>query len=307
MSLEQLLKKHKQAVSLADVERPKSIISLGPLSVNLAVGHSEGVPAGRIVQIAGRESSGKSTLAFDIMRQYQDKFEEPVLYVDFERSFWPDYAKACGVDLGKCIIVHADTTEDGMNIAEDFVKERATKLVIIDSIAAAMPSSEIDKGYDENPKMAGNAALITRFCNRMVPIIDNNDVLLIINNQLRMNFNTMSPNKEIAFGGMALKFAISVFINLVATSNQANEMTVQAVVRKNKIGAPQRRAEFVIKYGQGIDHARDVLSLAVDLGIVEKTGKSWYEFGGRKVNGLERASQEFPIQELREAVIKHGI
>lgn len=303
MSLDALLKKYKNAIDLASVPRPKTFISLGPLSLNIAIGDTRGVETGRIVQIVGKQSSGKSTLALDIIAQHQEATGLPVLYVDFERSLDPDYARACGVDLERLYQVRADTTEEGLDAALDFIKSGSVKLIIIDSIAAAMPSSEEEKDMKDSPKMASNAGLITRFCNKVVPLLDNNDVLLVVLNQLRKNFSTLSPETEIPFGGMSLQYATAVMIRMAAIKNEERTMTAQTIIRKNKVGAPQARTEFKIVYGRGIDHAADIVELAIERNIVNKSG-AWFTFGEYKAQGMEKAKVEFPIQQIRQLILE---
>jgi recombination protein RecA len=304
MSFDALAKKYKDYIDSANIERPKSMFSLGPMSLNFAVGNPEGVPSGRVVQIVGRQSSGKSTLSLDIIRAHQAKYpEEIVVYVDFERSFDRDYAKACGVNLDRLFIVRAKSTEQGLSIAEESVDRAGVRLVLIDSIAAAVPSAEFDKGYDDSPKVAGNAGLITRFVSRMVHKLDDRDALLVILNQLRMNFNTMSPEKEVPFGGMALQYATSVTVALNNMKKEDTEQTIQAFIRKNKVGAPQSRCQFIISYGNGIDHARDIIELGVHYGLVIKSG-SWFSFGEHKAQGAAKAATIFPLDNLRDLVVQ---
>jgi recombination protein RecA len=302
-ALNELLKKYQDVVQLGSEERPKTWFSLGPLSLNLAVGNVRGVQSGRIVQIVGKYSSGKSTLALDIVAQHQREHHLPVIYVDFERAYDRDYATAVGVDTSLIHIVRADSTEEGMTIMEKAIKTGDIKLVVIDSIAAAKPSSEDSKDYNDAQKMGGNSPISGRMVNRVVPLIDNNDVLVIVLNQLRANFNTMSPEREVPAGGKALHYATSVMIQTTNIKNTEDETQIQAVIKKNRVGAPRQVATFFIKYGQGIDHARDIIDLAIEQDIVRKSG-SWISYSDKKVQGLERASVEFPIDEIRQRVIE---
>ncbi len=297
-----ILERYKDVIRVASEDRPRSWISLGPLSLNLAVGNPKGVKAGRIVQIVGKFSSGKSTLALDIIAQYQRQYEAPAIYVDFERSFDSDYAGKMGVDVDRLHIVTADSTEDGFNIIEALVKTGEIRLVVVDSIAAAKSSTENDKDYDDNMKMASSAGAITRFCNRIVPLLDNYDTLLVVLNQLRANFSTLSPEKEIPFGSKSLQHAVSITIQTVALHTTDQETEVQATIKKNKVGAPRRVAKYFIRYGHGIDHARDIIDLGVEQGIVEKN-KGWMTYEGRKANGIANARAEFPIDEIKERIL----
>lgn len=302
-ALDELLKKYRDSVALGNEDRPKTWFSLGPLSLNLAVGDARGVKSGRIVQIVGKYSSGKSTLALDIIAQHQREHNLPVIYVDFERAYDRDYAAAVGVNTELIHIVRADSTEAGLTFLEKAIKTGDIKLVVIDSIAAAKPSSEEGKDYEDSQKMGGNSPITGRMVNRLVPLIDNNDVLLVVLNQLRANFNTMSPEREVPAGGKALHYATSVMIQTTNIKNTEAETEIQATIKKNKVGAPRQVAKFIIKYGQGIDHAQDIVQLAIERNIVTKAG-SWVSYNGRKVQGLDRASTEFPIDEIRDLILK---
>jgi recombination protein RecA len=298
-----LLKKYKDFVSLGSKERIRPYFSLGPLSLNIAAGDSRGIPAGRIIQIVGKQSSGKSTLALDMIHQYQ--LTNPyanVLYVDFERSFDPRYSQSIGVDLDRIYHVRPDTTEQGFNITEEAIRDADFKLAIIDSIAQAMPSSELGKDYEDSPKMASNAGLITRLMNRIVPILDNNDALLIAINQLRKNFSTLSPETEVPFGGMSLQFAIAMTLHIAKTSTKETFQTSQVIIKKNKTNAPQGRCEFTIQYGVGIRHDLDIINLAIERGLVNKSG-AWLSYDVIKSQGLERAATEFPLEEIKQRIL----
>jgi recombination protein RecA len=299
MSTDALLKKYKDFITSADVERPKSKFRLGPLGINIAAGNPRGIPSGRIVQITGKQSSGKSTLALDIVRLFQeDNPGAKVLYVDFERSFDGHYAQSCGVNLDDMYIVRAPSTEVGFTVAKEAVRDHGIKLVVIDSVAMAVPEGELVKTFNDNAKMASGASLITRFVNHMVPTLDDADACMIIINQLRKNFNTMSPETETTYGGNALQYAIAVTIWLQHTKKAETEQFIRATIRKNKIGAPHKLSEFVIVYGKGIDHARDIVDLGIAYGIVEKNG-SWYTYKTHKVQGTVAAAEQFPIEDIR--------
>lgn len=293
-----LLKKYKEFILTADVPRPKSKISLGPLSLNIAAGDPEGFKAGRIVQIFGKESSGKSTLALDIIAQYQSAHpEENVLYVDYERSLDDYYAAAIGVDLSSLLVARVDNMERGFDIIYAAI-EAGIKLIIIDSILAGIPKVEQDKDADDNPKMASTAGIVSTFVRKVVPMLDDSNVLLIVINQMRANFNTMSPEKEVPGGGHALQFHSNLKLAVSKIKTEGDRQTTQVVVKKNKSQKPQGRAEFTIKYGHGIDHAADIIKLAEEKEIVQKRG-AWYSYNNTQAQGLDNATQVFPIEEIR--------
>jgi recombination protein RecA len=302
-SLEELLKKYKETVSLGSIDRVKTRFLIGPPSLNLAIGDWNGVESGNIVQLVGKFSSGKSTLALDIIAQHQRAMGLPVIYADFERAYDRRYAEAIGVNTDLIHIVRADSTEEGFSFVEKAIKTEGAKLVVIDSIAAAKPSSENEKDYTDSQKMGGNSPISGRFINRIVPLIDNHDVLLVVLNQLRANFNTMSPERDVPAGGKALHYGTSIMIQLTNIKNTENDTRIQAVIKKNRVGPPRQVTEFTINYGKGIDHTLNIMELAIEKDIVTKAG-SWISYNGKKVQGLERACNEFPIDEIKELVRK---
>lgn len=298
-----VLAKYAEFLTMASEVQDKPKIKIGPLSLNSVLGSPDGVPMGKLIQFVGRQSSGKSTLALDTIATYQRDNEEVVLYIDFERSFDPDYAAACGVDLNRLIKAHPDTTEQGMNIIQAALEEDITRLVIIDSVPAAMPASEVDKTYEDNARMSGTASIVTRFCQRSVGLIDNKNATIILINQFRKSMSTLSREDEVPAGGLALAYASSVIIYLTKIKTEENRQTVQALVRKNKVSRPQGRVEFFIDYGIGINHGADILTLAQQYGIIEKSG-AWYAYNEYKAQGLEKAILVFPLGEIKSLVIE---
>ena len=298
-----ILDKYREFITpLSEIEE-KPYLSLGPMSINLAVGDLRGIQTGKIIQVVGKHSSGKSTLALDIAAQYQKQNpDQPILYVDFERSVDPKYAAACGINLANVWRIHPDITEVGLDIVEQAIDSGITKLVIIDSVAASKPGSEEGKSFSDNMKVASSAGLLTRFCLRAAGLLDNNNASIVMINQLRKNMSMMSREEEIPFGGMSLQYATSLSIHLQRIKTEESKQTVQAIIKKSKVGAPQSRVEFKIKYGRGIDHVDDLLALAAERGIVSVSG-SWVSYGSLKVQGMERAGQEFPMEEIRERIV----
>lgn len=299
---EALLKRFKDFIRTADIVKERTYIPIGPLSLNLAIGDARGVQTGRIVQIFGKESSGKSTLSLDTIAQCQRANAFQILYVDFERSFDHEYAEACGVNLNTLLIAKPDTTETGFDIIEAAAKSGDIKLIVVDSIAATKPSSENDKDYSDNPKMASVGGLLTRFVNRIVPILDDDDVLLILLNQMRANFSTMSQEKEIPYGGLALQYNSSVKLLVQKIKTEDKRQTTQVIVRKNKVSTPQGRTEFFIDYGAGINHRADILHLAESYEIITRKG-AWYSFGDLRAQGLDNACEVFPVDDIRQILL----
>lgn len=298
-----ILERYADFITPLSEMQAKPLISLGPLSVNIAAGNPLGAPMGKIYQLVGKQSSGKSTLSLDIVAQYlRANPDERVLYVDFERSIDPIYAVRCGVDPTRLLRVHADTTEQGMDIIENVILDGVARLAVIDSVAAAKPSSEDGKSYSDSPKMASAAGILSRFCTRITPILDNNDATIIMINQLRKNFSMMSHETEIPWGGMSLQFSVALSIHLTRTGYKGDTQETQAHIKKNKVGAPTKKAEFKISFGSGIDHKQDVFNLARDMGII--TGSTWYNYGDLKAQGEEKSIALFPMDEIRARVIE---
>lgn len=304
MDRELLLKKFKKEIALASVERPKSRFFIGPLSLQIAAELTEGIKSGRMIMLMGKESSGKTTLALDIIARYQkDNPEAMAGWLDFERSFVKEYAAMVGVDLDRLLIVRPQNTERGLMIAEEMIEEAGIKLIVIDSIAAAKPSSEDDKTYEDNMKMASNAGIITRFCNRIKPILDDNDALMVVLNQMRANLNSMAREKEIAYGPKALVHASDLTVALRLKEREDTRITVEALIRKNRVGAPAHLCSYDIVYGKGIDHRVDIFRLALFYDLIRKSG-AWYYYGELKAQGEENSAALFPIDELRAKIMQ---
>ena len=304
MDIDALKKKYKDVVRAASEQKVHHIVSLGPLSLNHALGNTKGTPAGRLVQIVGKESSGKSTLAFDIIAQHQATYPEyTVIYLDYERTYDPIYAAACGIDTENMLLITPNSAEEGADMVEEFIATGEVKLVILDSIPAAIPRTEHDKSMTDSPKMASSAGFITRFVQRIAYQLDNYDVMFIAINQLRLNFSTMSPEKYVPFGGMALQYATSVRIDLERVKNENDQQTIRAFIKKSKVGSPRGLAEFKIIYGKGIDHAGDIINLAAYFNIVRQSG-AWFTYGDIKCQGLANARLQLPLDELKDQILE---
>ena len=304
MDIETLKKKYKGVVRSASEVRDHHIVSLGPLSLNYVLGSMHGAPAGRLVQIVGKESSGKSTLAFDIIAQHQHDYPNMmIIYLDYERTYDPIYAAACGINTETMLLLTPNSAEEGADMVEEFIRTGEVKLVILDSIPAAIPRTEHDKTMTDSPKMASSAGFITRFVQRIAYQLDNYDVMFIAINQLRMNFSAMSPERYVPFGGMALQYATSIRIDLERIKNENDQQTIRAFIKKSKVGSPRGMTEFKIVYGQGIDHAGDILTLATQFNIVRQSG-AWFTYGDIKCQGMANARQQMPLEEIKEKILE---
>lgn len=301
--LQQLLKKYSQFVQPATRQREHRLLSLGPLSLNLTVGHPHGVPAGSIIQVVGQPSHGKTTLVLDICAAYHQRYPEDfVLFVDFERTLDVSYARVCGVDIDRLLVARPDTAELGMKIIEDLIRDGGIRLVVVDSVPLALPSNELERDFTDPQKVASAAQIITRFCTRNVGLLDTKDATVILINQFRKNLSGYGGN-DVPFGGMALQYASSIILQVKRTETKPNGFTMEVTVAKSKVGTPKGRAVLFLEYGQGIDHDLDILTLAVEYGIVSRRG-AWYEYTTYKAQGIEQTLQTFPLEEIRERIIE---
>ncbi len=296
------LDKYKSFITSAAAIQNVTYYPFSLLSLNLAIGDIRGVRSGRIIQLIGNPSSGKSTLALDLIANAQ-KNAIKCAYVDFERTFDLSYSSTLGVDLKSLQMVKPDFAEQGLEITELLIKDGGVQLIVIDSIPAAVPSVESEKGYSDNEKMAVAAGYITRFCRRVIPIIDNYNALIVILNQYRANISTLARSESKPYGPRALGYASSLIIELARVKNEDLKTTVHAKATKNKMAPERKMAEFTLVYGQGPDVVGDILTLAEQYGIVTKRG-AWYVYGDLKAQGSENAKLLFPIEEIKTKLLE---
>lgn len=305
IGVDYLLKKHSDIIAYASTPRPHQFISMGPLSVNLLLGNPLGIEAGRLVQITGKPSHGKTTLAYDMCAQYLTAHPtEYAMFLDFERTFDMAYAAACGVPVDRLLVVRANYAEEGIHILEEALRKDAVRFAVFDSVPAAMPKDELEKDFTDRPKMASSATVVTRFCQRVTGLLENKNAIVVLVNQMRKNFSTLSREEELPFGGVALQYFSSLIINVYRVKREEDRIHVQATIAKSKVSRPQGKVEFHIVFGRGIDHAVDILTLAEERDIIRKSG-AWFAYKDHKAQGLENAALTFPIDEIRLAVLEH--
>ena len=260
------------------------VIPTGSLSLDVALGVG-GLPRGRIVEIYGPESSGKTTLALHVAAEAQKKGGE-VAFVDAEHALDPTYARALGVNIDEMLISQPDTGEQALEITEALVRSGAIDVIVVDSVAALVPRAEIE-GEMGDSHVGLHARLMSQALRKLAGAISKSNCVAIFINQLREKVGVVYGNPEVTTGGRALKFYSSVRIDIrrVETLKSGGEMVgshTRAKVVKNKIAPPFREAEFDIMYGEGISREGELLDLAVKAEVVQKAG-AWFSYDGRRL------------------------
>jgi len=272
---------------------PISVISTGALSFDAALGVG-GVPRGRVVEIFGPESSGKTTIALQVIAEAQ-KAGGMAAFVDAEHALDPGYAKKLGVDVDNLLVSQPDYGEQALEIAEALVRSNAIDVLVIDSVAALVPKAELD-GEMGDSHVGLQARLMSQALRKLTGIVAKSRTCLIFINQIREKIGVMFGNPETTTGGRALKFYSSVRIDIrrIAAIKDGDVVTgsrTKVKVVKNKVAAPFREAEFDIMYGEGISREGDLIDLAVNNNIVEKSG-AWFSYKTDRVGqGRENARQ----------------
>ena len=259
-------------------------VSTGSLSLDIALGIG-GLPRGRVVEIYGPESSGKTTLALHVIAEMQ-KLGGTAAFIDAEHALDPTYAKRLGVDTDDLLISQPDTGEQALEITDMLVRSGGVDIVVVDSVAALTPKAEIE-GEMGSSHMGLQARLMSQALRKLTSNIKKTNTMVIFINQLRMKIGVMFGNPETTTGGNALKFYASVRLDIrrIGAIKKGDEVLgneTRVKVLKNKVAPPFKKAEFQILYNQGISRESEVIDLGVELGLVEKAG-AWYSVDGERI------------------------
>ncbi|MEA1986244.1 MAG: recombinase RecA [Candidatus Marinimicrobia bacterium] len=279
-------------------------VSTGCLSLNVAIGIG-GIPKGRITEIYGPESSGKTTLALHCIAEAQ-KAGGNAAFIDAEHALDIGYAKNLGVNINDLLVSQPGSGEEALEITETLVRSNAIDIIVIDSVAALTPKSEIEGNMGDS-QMGVQARLMSQALRKLTGAVSKSNIAVVFINQIRMKIGVVFGNPETTTGGRALKFYTSLRLEIRrVTSIKDGENVVgnrtRVKVVKNKVAPPFKKAEFDIMYGKGISYTGDVLDLAVALDIVEKSG-SWYSYGKEKI-GQGREKTKLFFEENPEVLTK---
>ena len=308
--LKQIQKSFGKGAVMRLGERPTvdvDVIPSGSLLLDEALGVG-GYPKGRIIEIYGPESSGKTTLALHAIAECQ-KQGGRAAFIDAEHAIDPIYAKNLGVDIDELILSQPDSGEQALEIAEMLANSGAIDLLIVDSVAALVPQAELDGEMSDN-SVGLQARLMSKAMRKLAGILNKNECTIIFINQLREKVGVMYGNPETTSGGRALKFYASIRLDIrrteaIKTGSDVTGNTCRVKVVKNKVSPPFKQCEIDIIYGQGISKESEILDRAVELGIVKKSG-SWFEYDGSKIaQGREQAKEYIRSNEdVKEELLK---
>src|SRR5690242_20253676 len=267
-----------------DVLVPVSVISTGSISIDAALGVG-GFPRGRVIEVYGPESGGKTTLTLHVIAEAQ-KTGGIAAFIDAEHALDPVYARKLGVDVDNLLVSQPDNGEQALEIAETLIRSGGVDVVVVDSVAALVPKAELEGEMGE-PQMGLQARLMSQALRKLTAIVSKSRTCLIFINQIREKIGVMFGNPETTTGGRALKFYSSMRVDIrriqaIKEGDRVVGSRTRAKVVKNKVAAPFREAEFDILYGEGISREGDLIDLGVDKGVLEKSG-AWFSYKNERI------------------------
>lgn len=279
------------------------VIPTGSLTLDLALGIG-GVPRGRVVEIYGSESSGKTTLAFHIVAEAQ-KRGGIAAFIDAEHAVEAKYAQALGVDINNLLIHQPDTGEQALDVAETLVRSGAIDVIVIDSVAALVPKAEIE-GEMGDSHVGLQARLMSQALRKLTAAISRSRTCIVFINQIRLKIGVMYGNPETTTGGLALKFYASMRLEIrrvgqIKGDDVPTGIQVKVSVKKNKLAPPFREAQFDIIYGEGISKESDLIELGVNNGIIDKSG-TWFSYNGERL-GQGRENVRILLKERKDLAV----
>jgi len=317
-TLKQIEKKFGTGAIMRLGERPRQqveVIPTGSLALDLALGIG-GIPRGRITEIYGPESGGKTTLALHIIAQAQ-KAGGVAAFVDAEHALDPGYARQLGVDVDNLLLSQPDTGEQALEIVELLVRSGAVDVIVVDSVAALVPRAEIE-GEMGDSHVGLQARLMSQALRKLTGVLSKSNTAAIFINQIREKVGVMYGNPEVTTGGRALKFYSSIRLDVrrrgqpIKKGDQPIANVVKVKVTKNKLAPPFREAELELYFGRGIDPVADLVTVAADQGIIQKSG-SWFSYGDVRLGqGKEKAADYLRanpemIEEIRAKVLEKAL
>ena len=296
-----------------DVLVPVSVIPTGAVSLDAALGVG-GFPRGRVIEIFGPESGGKTTLALHAIAEAQ-KMGGQAAFIDAEHALDPIYARKLGVDVDNLLVSQPDNGEQALEITEALIKSAAVDIIVVDSVAALVPKAELE-GDMGDPQMGLQARLMSQALRKLTGIVSKSRTCLIFINQIREKIGVMFGNPETTTGGRALKFYASMRIDIrriqaIKEGDRVVGSRTRGKVVKNKVAAPFREAEFDILYGEGVSREGDLVDLGVDKGLLEKSG-TWISYGGERLGqGRENArvflKENIGVRDKLEAALRKNL
>lgn len=287
-----------------DVLVPVSVIPTGCLSLDAALGVG-GFPRGRVIEVFGPESGGKTTLTLQVVAEAQ-KLGGQAAFIDAEHALDPAYARKLGVDVDNLLVSQPDNGEQALEIAEALIRSNGVDVVVVDSVAALVPRAELE-GDMGDPQMGLQARLMSQALRKLTAYVSKSRTCLIFINQIREKIGVMFGNPETTTGGRALKFYSSIRLDIrriqaIKDGDRVVGSRTRGKVVKNKVAAPFREAEFDILYGEGVSREGDLIDLGVDKGVLEKSG-TWLSYGGERI-GQGRENARLFLREHKDIAAK---